>query len=37
MQPGIIEERGSVSGKYVYANDNASFNEHEKLKPCRAN
>ena len=36
VQAGIFEDRGSVSGKYVYT-DNASFNKHKNLKPCKAN
>ena len=37
VQPGTFEDRGSVSGKYVYTDGNASFNKHENLKPCRGN
>ena len=37
MQPVIFDDRDSVSGKYVYTDDNASFNKHTNLKPCRAN
>ena len=37
MQSVIFDDRGSVGGKYVYTDDNASFNKHQNLKPCRAN
>ena len=37
MQPVIFDDRDSVSGKYVYIDDNASVNKHENLKSCRAN
>ena len=41
MQPGIFENKGSVSGKYAYTDDNASFIKHDDnaafIKPCSAN